>query len=190
MGDRVAVVNEGRLQQVDSPQNLYDNPVNVFVAAFIGSPSMNLFEGAFRVVDGSGVVSLGDQELIVPPQVVADTDLSRHDGHPIIVGIRPEDMEDASLVADRSQVQCLTASVRLVESLGSEILAHLDFNATTIRSGDADSPETLDTGATAVARFSPRSTVRAGQTMDVVVAVEQMHFFDADTQVALRGATR
>ena len=190
MGDRVAVVNEGRLQQVDTPQNLYDNPVNVFVAAFIGSPSMNLFEGAFRVVDGSGVVSLGDQELVVPPHVVSDSDLSRHDGRPIIVGIRPEDIEDASLVADRSQVQSLTASVRLVESLGSEILAHLDVNATTIHAGDADSPETLDAGATAVARFSPRSTVRAGQTMDVAVAVEELHFFDADTRVALRQRTR
>ena len=106
MGDRVAVLKDGYLQQVDTPQNLYDKPDNVFVAAFIGSPSMNLYEANLELTDDTGIIQLGDQTLTVGREVLdARPALRGHAGKPIIIGIRPEDFEDAAMVehdTDRS----------------------------------------------------------------------------------------
>ena len=97
MGDRVAVMREGRLQQVDEPEVLYAEPANLFVAAFIGSPSMNLLEGTVTVGNGSATISLGDQSLAVPPAVLAARPaLRRYDGRAIVVGIRPEHLADGA----------------------------------------------------------------------------------------------
>jgi multiple sugar transport system ATP-binding protein len=101
MGDRVAVMRRGVLQQVDTPQTLYEKPVNLFVAGFIGSPAMNLLEASLGPHDGSLAVELGGFGLPVPPEVLAERPgLRAFQGRKIILGIRPEDMEDASLVSD------------------------------------------------------------------------------------------
>jgi len=189
MGDRVAVIKDGVLQQVDTPQNLYDNPVNVFVAAFIGSPSMNLFDATLRIGDSGGSVTLGSHTLALSAEVLAARPgLRAYDGRQVVVGVRPEDLEDATQAPDSPSDQRLSAPVRLIEALGSEIMVHMSIDAPTVDSGDPDAPEELpgDGQANAVGRFSPRSPVRAGQVAEVAVSTENLHFFDAETRLAIR----
>ena len=189
MGDRVAVLKDGYLQQVDTPQNLYDHPVNVFVGAFIGSPSMNLFEATVNISGDVGTVTAGSHVIGLPAETfVKSPRLRDYDGKPVIIGIRPEDLEDASLAPEVPESQHLTVPVTLIEALGSELMVHVRVDAPTVDSGDPDAvderggPEV----ANAVGRFSPRSPVRMGDTLQVAVSSENMHFFDAETRQALR----
>jgi multiple sugar transport system ATP-binding protein len=186
MGDRVAVLKDGYLQQVDTPQNLYDLPTNVFVAAFIGSPSMNLYEGVLTLGD-SNSIQIGDQRLaLAPEQIAKRPELQNYNGKRVVVGIRPEDFEDAAIATNAPADRRLKATVRLVEALGSEIMVHLSLDATRVNAGDPDAPEELGEGiANAVARFSPRSRVRVDDDVEVVVATENLHFFDADNHKAI-----
>ena len=160
MGDRVAVLKDGYLQQVDTPQNLYDHPVNVFVAAFIGSPSMNLFEGQVQLSGDGGTLRLGSHVVALAPEcLVKHPKLRDFDGRTVIVGVRPEDYEDAELAPDVPESQRITSKVTLLESLGSEIMAHFHVDAPTVDSGDPDAiEEKAGAGqANAVGRFNPRS---------------------------------
>ncbi len=188
MGDRVAVLKDGYLQQVDTPQNLYDRPDNVFVAAFIGSPSMNLYEGTLRVgADGSSV-ALGSQTIaLAESTLAARPGLRARDGQTVIVGIRPEDFEDAEFAKDVPENQRLTSNVVLTESLGSEIMVHFRLDASTVDSGDPDAIEekTGEGVANAVGRFHPRSRVRIGDPVSVAVSSENLHFFDDRTRQAI-----
>ena len=189
MGDRVAVIKDGVLQQVDTPQNLYDNPVNVFVAAFIGSPSMNLFDASVHIGDNGGSITLGPHTLALSAAAIAARPgLRAYDGRQVVVGVRPEDLEDATQAPDAPADQRLSAPVRLIEALGSEIMVHMSIDAPTVDSGDPDAPEELpgEGQANAVGRFNPRSAVRAGQTAEVAVATDNLHFFDAETRLAIR----
>jgi multiple sugar transport system ATP-binding protein len=189
MGDRVAVLKDGYLQQLDTPQNLYESPDNVFVAAFIGSPSMNLYDGHLDL-DGDGPsLQLGSQRVALAPETLdRHPGLRRYDGRDVVVGVRPEDFEDASVVADAPADRRIKAKVRLVEALGSELMVHLATDATTVDSGDPDAPEEMFTegGTNGVARFNPRSRVRVDDEIDIVVATENLHFFDAQTHEAIR----
>ncbi len=188
MGDRVAVLKDGYLQQVDTPQNLYDHPVNVFVGAFIGSPSMNLYEGTVKVDGDVGTVAIGNNVIGLPREVFSKQPrLSEYNGKPIIVGIRPEDFEDAAFAEQVPESQRITAKVSLIEALGSEIMVHFRIDAPTVDSGDPDAVEERegDDVANAVGRFNPRSRVRMGDTMDIAVSSENMHFFDAETRQAI-----
>jgi multiple sugar transport system ATP-binding protein len=188
MGDRVAVLKDGYLQQVDTPQNLYDRPVNVFVGAFIGSPSMNLYEGKVDVSGDVGTVTIGSHVLGLPREVFdKQPKLRDYDGKPIIVGIRPEDFEDAALAEHMSESQRVTAQVSLIEALGSEIMVHFRLDAPTVDSGDPDAVEEKEglEVANAVGRFNPRSKVRMRETVDIAVSTENMHFFDATTRQAI-----
>ena len=188
MGDRVAVIKDGHLQQVDTPQNLYDHPSNVFVAAFIGSPSMNLYDAVLTMTGDSGKLQLGTQTLDVSPaSIAARPALRSYDSRPIIVGVRPEDFEDAAMVTGPKDGQTLSASVKLLESLGSEIMVHFNVDAARVDSGDPDAVlETTSTNAAnSVGRFHPRSRVRSGEAIDVTVSTENLHFFDHDTNAAI-----
>jgi multiple sugar transport system ATP-binding protein len=188
MGDRVAVIKDGYLQQVDTPQNLYDHPSNVFVAAFIGSPSMNLYDAVLTMAGDSGKLQLGTQTLDVSPaSFAARPALRSYDSRPIIVGVRPEDFEDAAMVTAPKDGQTLSASVKLLESLGSEIMVHFVVDAARVDSGDPDAGhETTSThAANSVGRFHPRSRVRSGETIEVAVTTENLHFFDHDTNAAI-----
>jgi multiple sugar transport system ATP-binding protein len=186
MGHRVAVLKDGFLQQVDTPQNLYDFPTNVFVAAFIGSPSMNLYETVLTL-DGAPQMQFGDQRLALPADLVAKRPaLRQYDGRRVVVGIRPEDFEDAALTSDAPADRRLRANVRLVEALGSELMVHFSIDAKRVKSGDPDAPEDVgDSGANSVARFSPRSRVRVDEDVDITVATENLHFFDAESHEAI-----
>jgi multiple sugar transport system ATP-binding protein len=186
MGDRVAVLKDGYLQQVDTPQRLYDKPDNVFVAAFIGSPSMNLYEANLELTDDTGIIQLGDQTLTVGREVLdARPALRGHAGKPIIIGIRPEDFEDASMVEHDTEGRQLTSSVRLIEALGSELMVHFDINARVVDSGDPDAVEEAEGNSNAVGRFNPRSQVRMRENVTIAVATENMHFFDPDTHLSI-----
>ena len=179
MGDRVAVLKGGVLQQVDTPQNLYSRPVNMFVAAFIGSPSMNLYEAT---LDGANL-RLGSDTIQLPESVfVQRPSLSGAVRRPLVVGIRPEDMNDASLHPASAEI---TARVKLVEALGAEAMVHLVVDAPWVDAGDPDASSDIANERTAVARFSPKSRVRIDDDIRVAIAAEELHFFDPETHASL-----
>jgi multiple sugar transport system ATP-binding protein len=193
LGDRVAVMRKGVLQQVDSPQVLYDHPVNLFVAGFIGSPAMNLLDGHLVEEAGGLVFELGDQKLPVPDSLLAKRPALRgYVGRDVVVGIRPEDMEDAALSAGGPAR--LTSTVELVESMGSEVLAHFTIAAPTVitedtkeLSRDIGEPVSVepDPHTVVVARFGPRSHAREGERIEVVVDAEHLHVFDPETGLSI-----
>ncbi|HEX8206142.1 MAG TPA: TOBE domain-containing protein, partial [Solirubrobacteraceae bacterium] len=197
MGDRVAVMRKGELQQVAPPQELYDRPVNLFVAGFIGSPAMNLLAAQLER-DGDGLVAnLGAQRIPLGSEATAEhPELRAYEGREIIVGIRPEDLEDRRLADHPDAERChLDGQVVLREALGSEIIVHFRTDAREavtedvrelaadagderkLARGDADG----DGGAKIVGRFSPRSEVRTGDSIEVAVDTRGLHFFDPET---------
>mgnify|MGYP003542463116 CR=1 FL=1 len=199
MGDRVAVMRKGLLQQVDTPQSLYEHPVNVFVAGFIGSPAMNLVEAGLAATDGAMVVELGPFRLPVPEEVMAERpDLRAYDGRKVVLGIRPEDMEDASLVSDAPAERRISSTVELREALGSDVVVHFSLDtppAVTehVKELAADVDEAAAApsadGATAsvVARLNPRTRANNGQPIELVVDTHRLHFFDVDTGAGIYG---
>ncbi len=191
MGDRVAVIKDGVLQQVDTPESIYGSPDNVFVAAFIGSPSMNLFEASLTGSDepnGGYSLALGDQRLAVPAEVVADRpSLASYVGRPVVVGIRPEHLEDASVAPDHPDDQRLDATVDVREALGAETLVHFNLNAQSVDSGDPDALDDLRDTGRCTARFSASSQARVSDQIRVNVDGRKLHFFDRQTHLAIRG---
>jgi multiple sugar transport system ATP-binding protein len=186
MGDRVAVIKAGLLQQVDTPQDLYDRPNNMFVAAFIGSPSMNLFEGS--VAADAGSLRIGSSTLTLSEALLAKRPKLRDfAGANVVVGIRPEDLEDAVVAGQTPEGSRIRAKIGLIEALGSEIMAHFHVDARRVDSGDPDAPDELTgVGASnAVGRFDPRSRVRVGDEAEIVVTVDNLHFFDPATSLSI-----
>jgi multiple sugar transport system ATP-binding protein len=191
MGDRVAVMRDGRLQQADIPQALYDKPVNAFVAGFIGSPAMNLVRGRLTGGDGAATIELGEVVLPLPRSVLARrAGLASYAGREIVVGIRPEDIEDASLVPSANG-SSLPVRVTLAEALGSEVIAHFPLGGQVETAAEAASePPSLDaapdeSSVLLTARLSPRSGARTGQSLRVVIDLERLHFFDPETDEAI-----
>ncbi len=186
MGDRVAVLKDGYLQQVDTPQNLYDKPDNVFVAAFIGSPSMNLYEASLRVTGDGGEVAIGSQSVSIPAETFqARPALRNYDGKTLILGIRPEDFEDAAMAEGAPESRRLKSTATLLEALGSEVMVHFNLDAPTVDSGDPDAVDESGDGANAVGRFNPRTRVKMREPMEIAVATENLHYFDADSREAI-----
>jgi multiple sugar transport system ATP-binding protein len=178
MGDRVAVMRDGRIEQADDPRRLYAEPDNTFVASFIGSPAMNLVRG--RLVNGDGAVhvELGPQRLPLPSSVLEQRpSLHRYVGREVIVGVRPEDIEDAAYAPTAPPDCHLPVGVALAEPMGAETIAHLDVNG--------ERRDVLDAAAL-VARLNPRTSAESGSRMSVAIDVERLHFFDPDTEAALR----
>jgi multiple sugar transport system ATP-binding protein len=195
MGDRVALMKAGVLQQVGNPQFLYDNPDNIFVAGFIGSPPMNMALAQIER-DGDGLVAvIGRSRLPLHPSVGSERPrLASFVGQQVAVGIRSEDMEDARLVRGGGAETRLRATASLIEALGSQIMVHFLIDAprvvtedTKLLDRDAHTEEAPRHDATKfVASFAPRSRVRAGDEVEVVVDTERMHFFDPTTGAAIR----
>ena len=179
MGDRVAVMKGGVLQQVDTPQNLYNRPDNAFVAAFIGSPSMNLYEA---VLNGR-TLTLGSNSFEVPDRVFEyRPSLNGASNRQVIIGIRPEHMNDAAIRPSSAEI---SAPVTLVEALGSESMVHLNIDAPWVDAGDPDAVADIGDEKAAVARFSPKSTARTGDIARVAVDAEELHFFEPDTRTSI-----
>ena len=200
MGDRVAVMRKGELQQVAPPQELYERPVNLFVGGFIGSPAMNLVEATIVRADGGLAVRLGDHSLALSGELLAyRSRLEEYVDKRVIVGIRPENLEDAALEPETPENERLRGVVVLREPLGSEIVAHFTIAAppaltedvrelardvgqeSGVRAAAADGAnETVMVG-----RFGPRSRIKDGETIDVAVETGALHFFDLETGLGI-----
>lgn len=189
LGDRVAVMRRGELQQVGPPQHLYDHPDNLFVAGFIGSPAMNLLEAAVVDSDRGVVLHLGSQRLDVLPTSAIKAFI----GQKIVVGIRPEDLEDATLTTAPSGAPRLRADVVLTEALGSDVFVHATIDAAPVVTDDtkdlaADSGaldllerDAIASVSTIVARCDPRTGAKPGERIELTVDVGQLHLFDPAT---------
>jgi multiple sugar transport system ATP-binding protein len=183
LGERVAVMRAGILQQVASPRELYDTPRNLFVAGFIGSPAMNFFSGQIEsdaIKTPMGTIPLDDE---------LRRRLQQHGSgaRAVIVGIRPEDFEDAKFAPEGHVGWTFDASIELTESMGSEIYAHFDFEGDDVQAeelrelqedaGTSDVPQSGTSGH-AVARVDAGSDVRPGSRTRLWLDVRKLHLFD------------
>jgi multiple sugar transport system ATP-binding protein len=198
MGDRVAVMRDGRLQQVDTPQALYENPVNEFVAGFIGSPAINLVKAEVERDESGLWVTFGGHRLLVDEQLVRNkSDLAGYVGRSVVLGIRPEDFEDASLERDVPQERRITTHCDLTEPLGAEVLVYFTVSAAGLAAVAAESPEDAEVrlgGAQEdgggprtrlVARVSPRTRIAENTDIELVVDTRRLYFFDPETEAAI-----
>jgi multiple sugar transport system ATP-binding protein len=196
LGDRVAVMRRGLLMQVASPQTLYDQPDNLFVAGFIGSPAMNMMEATIEAGDEGTWLVLGSQRLRLDEGLFRRHEaLASYRGAKIVAGIRPEDMDDANLVPGFPVDRRLRATAGLVEAMGSDVFVHFVIDAPRVVS-EATVELAADVGAEAIeelhqqaasaqceitARFSPRSMAKEGDAIDVAVDTSRFHFFDPES---------
>ncbi len=182
MGDRVAVMSKGSLMQVDSPQNLYDRPNNLFVAAFIGSPQMNLLRGQYQVSGTGGKVRLGSATVSIsqpPPSLAA------YDGREVAVGIRPEHLVEAT--GGNGDLSSLSGTVTVREGLGSEVIVHIAVDADGVDTADVrDALEGGTHGQVITARLPPTTKLHIDDHATVHVDGNQMHLFDLQTGLAIR----
>ena len=194
LGDRVAVMRDGLLQQFDRPSVLYERPVNLFVAEFIGSPAMNLVGADLKRSNGSLLAQFGDHRLRLDDSLRAERPaLERFEGKRLILGIRPEDMEDAALagvgVPDERR---LKAVVDICEDMGSEILVHFGVGASPVRGADvtaavgaeamaATEEHAKEKGSLFVARLERGTRAREREQIELLVRTDRLHFFDPET---------
>jgi multiple sugar transport system ATP-binding protein len=191
MGDRVAVMRDGVLQQVGAPQELYDTPANQFVAGFIGTPPMNLLE-ATVAVNGGVSIAIGDAELPVPDEALkAYPKLRSAAGQKIVAGIRSQNLHPG---AERPDLPTFEAEVELVEALGSESMVYFKIDAFAIREGQHEEVGEVPTSGEGivaarpnlVAEFPAHTILRLMEQVPVAVDVARMHFFDGETGAPLR----
>jgi multiple sugar transport system ATP-binding protein len=167
MGGRICVLRDGLMMQMDSPQNLYDHPDNVFVAGFIGSPAMNFFDVTVVEQDGDLYVDGGTFRLKLPPEKVQA--LKPYAGKQVVFGARPEDVHDREFVPPGIRAEPMTTKVDVTELMGNEIFVYLLIGQKQF-----------------IARVDPRTRARVGQEMDVVINMDNTHLFDRDTEQAIR----
>jgi multiple sugar transport system ATP-binding protein len=196
MGDRMAVMKAGILQQLGTPGECYDNPNNIFVAQFVGSPPMNLvMADVIDAGEGHMVLRVGRVPLSVTPGLLeAKPALRNYAGRRVVLGVRSEDMEDASL-REVPGDQRLQGAVTLTEALGSEVVVHFSFDGERVETADTkliaketgeEELQLAGEGVKWVASFAPRSRVRAGDTIEIAVDVDRVHLFDPETSEAIR----
>jgi multiple sugar transport system ATP-binding protein len=196
MGDRVAVLAHGVLQQCAPPQELYDHPANLFVAAFIGSPAMNIYQGEIESDGGQMTVKLGDHRIVIPPsQQAARPALAGYRGRQVAVGIRPEHVAIGHELPDNPSI--MPGEIDLLESLGAEVIVHFRIKADHIRpegaaaEGEDDTlPIAIGVGgsdktAPGVARVDPRVQIKVGDSVTLVPDTDHLQFFDLDTGAAI-----
>jgi multiple sugar transport system ATP-binding protein len=200
MGDRVAVLRRGVLQQFEAPQRLYEQPANLFVASFIGSPAMNMLDGRLERNGDGMVCKIGSASFVLPAEVVKDRPaLANHVGKPIAVGIRPEALDQSE--SQNGDTGVLRGRVQGIEALGSELLAYVDIEAKPVLvedvlegivdmeaakdiaeiKGDADGAR-----ATVVARLDPSARVHPDDVLELAVDLRRLHFFDLDSGRTIR----
>jgi multiple sugar transport system ATP-binding protein len=204
MGDRVAVMRKGQLQQVADPQTLYDRPLNLFVGGFIGSPSMNMVEATLQQQNGGFIAKVGEQAVKINTATLeARPALKGFEGKNVVLGIRPEDLEDVALAPDTPADHRLSGKVVLTEALGSEIMVHFSIEANQAATeemqelakdvGDERVVAQLEEGGAPtvgfVGRFGARSRVKIGDTVQVAVDERALHFFDPDTGLGIYDGT-
>jgi multiple sugar transport system ATP-binding protein len=167
MGTRIAVMKDGILQQIDTPQTLYDKPGNVFVAGFIGTPAMNFFDVRLTSSEGKLALDGGSFKLDVPPDRVPA--LQSHVGKEVILGLRPEDLHDPEFTPPGVIASHIPTEVDITELMGSEVYLYL-----------------LSGGKQFVARVDPRTRARVGNKVDIVANMANFHVFEKETEQAIR----
>lgn len=195
MGDRVAVLRAGSLQQCDSPKAIYDHPANIFVASFMGAPPMNLFEGFMG--EGARSVKVGNEVINLPDEVSSkNSELRKWSNKMVVVGVRPEDlsMESKSVVASGAESGTLRGEVVIVEELGFEQLIHFAIDAQVVASeSDLQSEDELGHlgggagGSECIARVDARIELKAGQRVEFGIVARALHFFDPVGGSAIEG---
>jgi multiple sugar transport system ATP-binding protein len=181
MGDRVAVMKDGVLQQVDKAQVLYDQPANLFVAGFIGSPAMNLYEA--ELGEGASSARIGSSEVAVADNVRRERPaLAGYAGRTVVVGIRPEGL---TAIGGRTGDSVLRGRVRLVEALGNEQQAHFTIDAKRVVAEGAGAEDAIDADGVGVARVAPHVKLDAGENITLSVDTTALHFFDPETGNAI-----
>jgi multiple sugar transport system ATP-binding protein len=168
MGDRIVVMKDGMIQQVDTPQNLYDYPCNIFVAGFIGSPQMNFLDGTLKKAGDQFVVDLAGTEVPLPKEKTADGKLDAYVGKTLKVGIRPEDIKDDEEFLEKHPNSHLSAEVEVSELMGAEIYLYLTYQ-----------------GQNLMARVAPTSKSRRGDKITVAMDTHKIHLFDPETEKTL-----
>jgi multiple sugar transport system ATP-binding protein len=205
LGDLVAVMKKGVLQQVASPQELYAEPDNLFVGGFIGSPAMNLVEATVRTAESETFVEFAGHRLLIPPELMAARPaLARFRDRPLILGIRPEHMDDASLVPGSRPESRLPVGVELREGMGSDVYLHFSIEAPPVFTEDTrelasdideKALEELEEQATErrttfIARAGPETRARVGESIDIQVDTRKLYFFDPADGTSIYGETR
>jgi multiple sugar transport system ATP-binding protein len=193
MGDRVAVMRQGALEQVDTPQELYTHPVDVFVGGFIGSPAMNMVHARLVHEDGKVFAVFGSRRLVVPhEQLSARKRLVDYKDSEVILGIRPEDLEDQEFAPRASPDSVLDVEVALAEPMGSEIVTYFEIDAPAVVTKDArdlmtDVEELAATEGRSMftARVDSQSSVRDRRPLKIVADVRRLYFFDPQTEAAI-----
>jgi len=168
MGDRIVVMHDGFIQQVDTPQNLYDNPCNLFVAGFIGTPPMNFMDGEVRKVGDRYVVRVDDSDLPLLPSRLSYETLVPYEGKSVVVGIRPENLHLEPVYMDQPTTGVLTVKVDLAELMGSEIYVYAKQGENNI-----------------IAKVPPHTKVVTGEPMQIAIDCNKIHLFDKETQKVL-----
>jgi multiple sugar transport system ATP-binding protein len=193
LGDRVAIMRDGVLQQVAKPQELYDRPRNLFVAEFIGSPAMNLIGVDLARSNGEFSVTIGDDTLQVGERVLESRPaLPRFEGKRLILGIRPEDLQDAELAGGADHGRRLSAVVDIREDMGSEVFAHFGISGRAVRGEDVKAAVGEDAAAVAdvlgnvwIARLDRDTKAREQEKVELLVDTGRLHFFDPETGEAI-----
>lgn len=200
MGDRVAVMRKGELQQVAPPQELYDHPVNLFVGGFIGSPTMNMMEATVGDGPEGLAMTIGQQRLTLAPEALElHPALRGYIGRAVVLGVRPEDLEDAALAVQIPSDQRLRGTLMLREALGSEIIAHFAIEAPPVLTQDTRElaedvgtthqyeahAKNQSTTSRMVGRFNAHTKVAVGETIDVAVDTRALHFFDVESGLGI-----
>lgn len=172
MGDRIAVMKEGVLQQLSTPQDLYDHPANIFVAGFIGSPAMNFVAGTLQSESGRLMLTHDNYSVPLPIDGLSNDikeNLGTRIGKPVVIGVRPEDVLDRAHANGMSGMEGLPATVDVVEPLGSEVLLYLDYGTETPM----------------IIRAEPRTKVKPGDKMEVLFKPDNLHVFDGESELSI-----
>ncbi len=166
LGTRIVVLKDGLIQQVDTPQNLYNKPVNKFVAGFIGSPQMNLIEAMVERIDNDVVVLFGEYKIVLPEAKGKILEAEGYVGKEVIFGIRPEDIHDEEMFLDTSKGSIINATIRVYELLGAEVYLYFDVKDQSF-----------------TARVNPRTNARPGDTVKFAFDMSKIHIFDKETEL-------
>ncbi len=168
LGTRIVVMKDGVVQQVDTPQNLYNDPCNAFVAGFIGSPQMNMLDVKIKV-EGEDVYALiGDHKLKIPASKSKAVIDGGYDGKTVIMGVRPENVNDSQMMVEVSKDSVIEAKINVYELLGAEVYLYFDLE-----------------GFPMTARVDPRTTARTGDSVKFALDMEKVHLFDKETELVI-----
>ena len=165
LGTRIVVLKDGVIMQVDSPQKLYNEPNNLFVAGFIGSPQMNFVDAVCKVKGDKVYLQAGPSDIELPAAKAKKLIDGGYDGKTVVLGIRPEDVHDEPEFIAKSQGTLIEATIRVYEMLGAEVYLHFDYE-----------------GASMTARVDPRTTARTGDTVKFALDADKIHVFDKETE--------